>query len=232
MINNLRELNNKVNDFVNYVVKTACEHTTSGQYYVSVKNACNAVGMSCEDFLQYIDFVFEELCAREELLEFDFDDKAMDFDLNCALNYCPHYEWCAGDEEIFDCSYEEWLESPTKPVSQPLSLSQMAEVGVGVISFLAEQEEKNLDDLVTNVLCFPGDMAQAVIDTVDIGEREIVSKLEATILENDARLHLGSSGENVEKRTLDEVISSCEDVSKKSAAVVDINQYRNSKEER
>lgn len=206
MINNLKELNDKVNAFVNYVVKTACEHTTSGQYYVSVVEACKAAGMSYEDFSQYKDFVFEELSTREELLDFDFNEKDFEFDVNCGLNYCPGYQWCDGDEDIFECSYEEWLESPIKPVAQPLSMSQMAEIGAGAISFLAHNEARSLEDVVKNLLCFDDDMAQAVINTVEAREREVVAKLDATILENDAKL---KEREKIENKVFDwDIVSS------------------------
>lgn len=118
MIENLKELNEKINVFVDFVVKTACESTTSGNYFVSVDRALKASEMTYEDFLSYKAVIQNEISARDEVLDLDFNEKDDEFDVNCALDYCPSYQWCDGDEEIFGCSFEEWLERPTKPVSQ------------------------------------------------------------------------------------------------------------------
>lgn len=121
MIGNLKELNEKINVFVDYVVKTACESTTSGNYYVSVDDSLKASEMSYEDFLSYKSIIQNELAARDEVLDLDFNEAQEEFDVNCALDYCPGYQWCDGDEEIFGCSYEEWLERPVKPVYQAVN---------------------------------------------------------------------------------------------------------------
>lgn len=188
MIANLFELNEKVMAFSNYVVKTACEKTTSGQYYVSVDDACEAVGLSLEDFFKYKDFIVEELFTREELLEFDYSADSMEFDVNCGLNYCPSYQWCDGDEAIFECTFEEWFKRPALPVAQPLSVSRMAEIGVDAISYLAYREEKDLESVVKGSLGLEDSVAASVIGAVEKREREVVGKLETTILENDAKL--------------------------------------------
>lgn len=118
MIETLKELNGKVNAFVDFVVKTACESTTSGNYFVSVDEALKASEMTYEDFLSYKSVIQNEIAARDEVLDLDFNEKEEEFDVNCALDYCPSYQWCDGDEEIFGCSYEEWLERPAKRVRQ------------------------------------------------------------------------------------------------------------------
>lgn len=118
MIDNLRDLNDKINAFVDFVVRTACERTTSGNYFVQAEDAMKFAGMSYEDFLEYRDLIFGELQERTEVLDFEFEDSGMEFDVNCGLDYCPHYEWCDGDEATFGCSYDEWLERPVLPVGQ------------------------------------------------------------------------------------------------------------------
>lgn len=130
MIENLKELNGKINSFVDFVVKTACESTTSGNYFVSVDDALKASNMTYEDYLNYKSVIRNEIEARDEVLDLDFDEKQEEFDVNCALDYCPSYEWCDGDEAVFECSYEEWLERPVKPVAQ---LSVVDELNASVL---------------------------------------------------------------------------------------------------
>lgn len=160
MIDNLRDLNDKVNDFVNYVVQTACEKTTSGQYYVSIVDACKDACMSLEDFSQYRDLIVSELYAREELLELDYIESDLEFDVNCGLAYCPSYQWCDGDEDIFNCSFEEWLDMPTRPISQPLSLSRKAGI--------ADAAVKELKNVSNDKEYYKG----TFIDNLGFGPRE------------------------------------------------------------
>lgn len=149
MINNLHELNDKINSFVNYVVKTACEKTMSGNYYVSIDDACAIAGFDRDDYSRYRDLVFAELDGRVEILDFNHDENELD--LNCALDYCPNYQWQAGDEELFRCSYEEWLNSEVKPVAQPLSLSRMAEIGDAAIGYVFETSDIAVEDLTESI---------------------------------------------------------------------------------
>lgn len=125
MIENLKELNEKVNLFVDYVVKKACESTTSGSYYVNVNEALNVAGMGYDDFLEYRELIHGELFSREEVLDLDYLETEEEFDISCALDYCPNYQWTMGDEDVFDCSYEEWLERPVKPVAQLSSVDEL-----------------------------------------------------------------------------------------------------------
>lgn len=118
MITNLKDFNEKVIAFADAVVKKACENTTSGQYYVNAENIAKEIGMDFGDFLHFKDVIEGEVFSREEVLEGKFYNTTLEFDVNCALDYCPHYEWCEGDEEVFGCSYEEWLERSVLPVGQ------------------------------------------------------------------------------------------------------------------
>ena len=116
MFKDLMELNDFVISFSNQVVREACEQTSTGQYFINVEDVLDKNKWSYEDFLEYKDFIISELSSRDEILDLDFDEKELQFDVSCALAYCPHYEWCEGDEELFECSYEEWLERPVEPV--------------------------------------------------------------------------------------------------------------------
>lgn len=118
MNGNLHELTEQIIRLADYVVKEACERTTSGQYYIDIQKSREAVGMSAGDFDKYQDLFTVEMLSRDEVLDFDYSEDGREFDINCGLNYCPNYEWCEGDEETFGCSYEEWLERPVMPVTQ------------------------------------------------------------------------------------------------------------------
>lgn len=178
MINDLRELTEKVNTFVNYVVKTACEETTSGQYYVSVEDACKAAGMVVEDFLEHKDIIMNEFLSRNEVLDFDYRGISADLDIDCTLNYCPNYEWCEGDEEIFG-SYAEFEKREVLPVGQPLSLTRLAEIGVNAIS----ASKNNLNDLVVQFAKLWGmSTANARDDEHSYLELEAYDSAELTVL--------------------------------------------------
>lgn len=125
MIQDLMELNDFVVSFCNNVVHRACESTTSGQYYVNIQEILDANGWSYDDFLEYKDLILNELASREELLDVDYNEDSFEFDVNCGLSYCPGYQWCDGDEEVFGCSFEEWLEMPTRPIADRPTYSQL-----------------------------------------------------------------------------------------------------------
>ena len=162
MVNDLRTLNKQINDFVNYIVKKACDNTFSGNYIFdenNIKTACAACNMDYNDYLKYIDFIESELISREELLEFDMNGHIIDF--LCALNYCPNYEWCQGDEAIFG-SFEAFENREIKPVSQPISLTEQADAAdrrttllYNSISLLADKvfEEYESVEELNEMLC-------------------------------------------------------------------------------
>jgi len=143
MIGNLKELNEKINLFVDFVVKTACENTTSGNYFVSVDDALKASNMTYEDYLSYKSVIQNEISARDEVLDLDFDEKQEEFDVNCALDYCPSYEWCDGDEAVFECSYEEWLERPVKPVAQLGAVNELSPLDLKKFNYVEKMCEED-----------------------------------------------------------------------------------------
>lgn len=105
---------NSIIEASNYIVRDACERTSSGNYIIDVEDVACHVHMTEAEIRAHHTEIEEEICRREEILEVDFVDDS--FDVTCALSYCPQYEWIYGDEDIFKCSYKEWLEMPTLPI--------------------------------------------------------------------------------------------------------------------
>lgn len=125
MINSLRELNDKITQFANYIVKSACEETFSGSYNIEIEEVCAECNISLEDFRKYESFFKDELNSREELLEVVITNN--EIDISCALDYCPNYEWENGDEKFFG-SFEEFITRDVKPylvAKEPQSLKQV-----------------------------------------------------------------------------------------------------------
>lgn len=123
MVNDLRTLNKQINDVVNYIVKTCCEETSTGNWVINYNDVSDLI--NAEDFDHFYSVIEEELRGRAEVLDVEPDYDGL-FDINVALDYCPNYEWCPGDEEIFG-SYEEFEKREIKPVSQPISLTEQAD---------------------------------------------------------------------------------------------------------
>lgn len=122
MVNDLRTINKQINDVVNYIVKHSCEETTTGNWILNYEEVSDLIDR--EDFDQFYSIIEEELRSRPEVLDVE-PDYADSFDINIALDYCPNYEWCQGDEAIFG-SFEEFQNREIKPVSQPISLTEQA----------------------------------------------------------------------------------------------------------
>lgn len=135
MIDSLRELNEVVNAVANRALDVVAERSTSGQRYVGLCDFGDLI--SQEDFERYADLIVSELNTREEILE-PVVLVDGELDINMGLSYLKAYHWTPGDEEIFGCSFEEWLEMESKPVYHPLSLSRMAEVGERAVDFLRD----------------------------------------------------------------------------------------------
>ena len=128
MINSLYDLNKKVTDFANYIVKTACEETYSGSYSIEVEEACEMCNIESADFDKYRKFFEDEMNSRDELLEIYIVEDVLE--ISCALNYCRNYEWENGDDEHFG-SFEGFQRRTILPFAQPqepLSLIRISEV--------------------------------------------------------------------------------------------------------
>jgi hypothetical protein len=65
---------------------------------------------------KYWEKILYSLWVREEILDAEFDKENLLFDVTCALDYCPNYQWVDGDEEVFGCSYYEWLAKRPKRI--------------------------------------------------------------------------------------------------------------------
>lgn len=107
----------KAVEIANYIVKTAAENTESGNYIFHPEELCAELNLSEKEYFEVIGYVTEELVTRKELLDLvNVGDGTID--VNIALEYCPNYVWCKGDEEIFG-SYEEFEKREILPVAQP-----------------------------------------------------------------------------------------------------------------
>lgn len=122
----LEELSDAITAVANRAVKHGTEHTSSGNYIMGYDVFFDL--MTEEDFRRYFDLIAAEVEGREELLDLVADRSAFELDCNFGLDYCPNYQFCDGDEEIFG-SFEEWEKMEAKPVAQPLSMRRMAEIG-------------------------------------------------------------------------------------------------------
>ncbi len=125
-IGSLEELSDVITAVANRAVKRGAERTSSGNYIMGHDLFRDLISES--DFKRYFGLIAAELEGREELLDLFSDGGAYELDCNFGLAYCPNYEFRDGDEEIFG-SFEEWEKMETKPVSQPLSMRRMAEIG-------------------------------------------------------------------------------------------------------
>lgn len=158
MIDNLRELNDVINAVANRALDIVAEHSTSGQRYVDYSDVADLI--SKEDFIKFADLIVSELSGRPEVLEEVVFD-AGELDINMGLAYCKAYVWCDGDEEIFGCSFEEWLEKKAEPVSHPLSLTRMAEIGHAAVAHILETSDMAIEDLTECV-----GMSMAEVDEI------------------------------------------------------------------
>ena len=144
MIDNLYELNEVITAVANRALDIVAENSTSGQRYVDHSDVADLI--SQEDFVKYLDLIVYELSGRPELLEPVTVD-AGQLDINMGLAYCKAYQWCEGDEEIFGCSFEEWLEKEAEPVTHCLSLSRMADIGHSAVAHILESSDKAIEEL-------------------------------------------------------------------------------------
>ena len=95
----------KVPEIANYIVKKACEETTSGNYHVFFDDIAGFLKVDNpverNRVLAFLTREFytitEELDSKEEILSetwesFDSEGNLIGFDLNLALDYCPNIE--------------------------------------------------------------------------------------------------------------------------------------------
>lgn len=125
MIDNLRELNDVINNVANRIVEVATGNTFSGQYYVDYDDVSDLI--THEDYLQYMDLIASELYGREEIL--DLDRAGDEFDVNCGLAWCKNYEPLP--EEDFSYGYLDVRPAP--------SLTHLADIGKNTVDHLVKK---------------------------------------------------------------------------------------------
>lgn len=106
-----------IEEACDFIVKEACLNTWSGNYLISTEEVAIETHLTKQEIDdKYWGEILRALWCREEILDAEFDKKNLLFDVVCALDYCPNYQWVGGDEKVFGCSYEEWLAKPTKQI--------------------------------------------------------------------------------------------------------------------
>lgn len=106
--------------------------------------------ISEQDYLKYFDLIANELSIREEVLDLDTSNHCLD--AIYGLDYCPNYVWADGDEEIFGCDQDTWERTfHAVPVSQPLSMARLAEIGTQAISYVLENSDIAIEDLTESI---------------------------------------------------------------------------------
>lgn len=114
MFHSMNEPNETIIKVADKMIEIGTEYTSGGNYIVNYDDVKELI--SYEDYLSSFAIIAEELDSRPEVLELDTYDE--EFDMIFGLDYCPNYEWINGDEEVFGCSFEEWLKKPTLPILQ------------------------------------------------------------------------------------------------------------------
>ncbi len=148
MIESLYELNEVVNNVVNRIVDISTQKTSTGNWVTGYEDVSDLI--SEFDYLEYFDFIASELASRPEVL--DMDTSNQQFDCIYGLSYCPNYVWCEGDEEIFGCDKAHWEKTfQAEPVSKPLSMPRLAEIGEEAIQYVLETSDMAIEDLTESI---------------------------------------------------------------------------------
>lgn len=187
MIDSLHELNKTIHDVVQRMVEIAAARTTSGNRYVGHDDVADLI--SHEDYLQYAPMIQNELWAREEILDVEFVDGEMS--LNVGLDWCPNYQWQEGDGEIFGMSFEEWEKNwQAKPVSKPLDLNRMAEIGQNAIAYVLETSDMSIEDLTESLGMSMSELDQLGIYESGEPERPVRTEFAYTVMDGSSHTFL------------------------------------------
>lgn len=188
-IDNLYDLCNVINAVANRALDHVANNSTSGQMYLSYDKFSDLISEA--DFHKYGQFIADELSTRAEVLEpVSFEDGELD--INMGLAYCKAYQWCDGDEEIFGCSFEDWLVTEPKPVYHPMSLTRLGEIGEKAVESVTHSNGHQLSSrdlgLTSDELVEFGNKSPLVSPSVDYipGEDLFVGKW---------RVHVADTGE-------------------------------------
>ena len=106
-----------IEEACDFIVKEACLNTWSGNYLISTEEVAVVTHLTKQEIDdKYWEEILHSLLVREEILDAEFDKRNLLFDVVCALDYCPNYQWIPGDEKVFGCSYYEWKAKRPKRV--------------------------------------------------------------------------------------------------------------------
>lgn len=148
MIDSLLELNDVLSKVVQRMVEQATQNTTDGNWISDWADVSNLI--SEQDYLLYFDLIAGELLTRQEVLDVDTSDHQLNVSYIPA--YCPNYSWSQGDEEIFGCDREQWERTfHAKPLTQPLSITRLSEIGKQAIAHILESSDTAIEDLTESV---------------------------------------------------------------------------------
>lgn len=154
MITSLEELNNVVVAVANRIVYESTQNTSTGNWIADYSDVQDLI--SQEDYIQYFDFIRNELSSREEILEMDVTEDH-EFDCTYGLAWCPNYEWCSGDEDVFNMTQHQYETTfVAKPVSQPLSMTRKAELLDQALGNIQAELSRSNDDKVVQTAEFFG----------------------------------------------------------------------------
>lgn len=98
----------------NYIVRESCKNTSNGNWITYADEVASVVGVDECEIVKFNRDIMEEMWKRNEVLDVYFEHGG--FDVMCALAYCPEYEWCEGDQFVFDCTYGEWVDRNVLPI--------------------------------------------------------------------------------------------------------------------
>lgn len=159
MIETLSELSEVITQVVNRVVDVSTKQTSTGNWIMEYPDVMDLI--SEQDYYQYFELIAEELRARDEVLDLDSNDHQLD--AIYGLSYCSNYEWCDGDERVFGCDRAQWERTfQPKPVSQPLSMSRMAELGEKAIAYVLKHPALSLNNLTQSIGITPSELEQLI----------------------------------------------------------------------
>lgn len=93
------------------VVAWAADVSTNGTFDFTYKEISDIAPDKNEYNRCFFD-ILQEIKSRDEILDVDVDFTVGKVMLSINPRFCTHYEWQEGDEEIFECSKEEWEKLP------------------------------------------------------------------------------------------------------------------------
>lgn len=103
---------------VDFIIECATEESTNGQYSFKWERLREKFFKSNEAFNDFFLDIISELCSRDEIFDIDINYAEGAFEFSIDVSYCRNYEWSEGDEEIFECTKEEWEKREPKSITK------------------------------------------------------------------------------------------------------------------